>query len=740
VTASAGPGERALRPPGTPRQPAVLLAVFLAALLAGAAGTSFQRVFGLAPLAPVLAVAAIVPAALCALWSTGRRRLPLWAAIPASMACWFLVAGATVARGTELGGVLPTARTIATIRSGVSDSWWQMLTTILPAPATPELILGVHLLVWLGSMAAAEIVLRTRRVLPALLPAACILLAGIALGVDGPGSDILSAGAVLLLAGLLVAVREAWSGEAEDGLAGRAWRHAATGTAIAAVITVLATMAGPWLPLASARAPFDPRRYVHPAASVQTLTSPLDYVSLWLAEPRVPLFRVSASAPQDWRLAVLDTFDGQTWTDSGSFSDTGGRVPQAQGNGGVAGPAVTQTVTIQNLAGTWLPAADRPAMITGVPASVDPATGVLLDRAPLTSGARYRIVSHSPASSTAELSGATVAAGSAHADLALPAPVPSVITSTAQAATAGAASPVEQAVMLASYLFQNEEFDPAAPPGHSYGSVSYFLGVSHRGTSEQFATAYALMARSLGLPSRLVVGFRPGTKVALGTWQVNGTDALVWPEVDFARIGWVAFYPTPAGPGRGSARSVPAGQTVAQHNLDQQIASAGRQPVRGGPERGPASHGHHVPGPGQRSPWPAVCTAVAIMLTAGYLGCVILIPWWRRRRRRRGDPGAQVVGAWLETVASLRDCGVRPGPAKSAPEVAELGVGRLGSAALPALLSLAALADYATFAPGPLAEDAAGQAWQHCEQVRQAVRARTTWRRRLLTLLSPARV
>jgi transglutaminase-like putative cysteine protease len=715
-------------------------ALALAALLAGAAGASFQQVFGLAPLLPILAVAAIVPAALCAMWSAGRRRLPLWAAVPASMACWFLVAGATVARGTELGGVLPTAGTIATFRSAVSDSWWQMLTTILPAPAIPELVLGVHLLVWLGSMATAEIVLRTRRVLPALLPAACILLAGIALGVDGLGSDMLPAGAVLLLGGLLVAVREAWSEETGDGPTRRAWRHAITGTVIAVVIAVLATVAGPRLPLASARAPFDPRRYVHPAASVQTLTSPLDYVSLWLAEPRVPLFRVSTSAPQDWRLAVLDTFDGQTWTDSGSFSDTGGRVPQAQGNGGIAGPAVTQTVTIQNLAGTWLPAADRPVMITGVPASADSATGVLLDRAPLTSGARYRIVSHSPAPSAAELSGATVAADSvAHADLALPAPVPSVITSTAQAATAGAASPVEQAVMLASYLFRNEEFAPAAPPGHSYGAISYFLGASHQGTSEQFATAYALMARSLGLPSRLVVGFRPGTKVAPGTWQVDGTDALVWPEVDFARIGWVAFYPTPAAPGRGSARSVPAGQTVAQHNLDQRIASAGRQPVRG-PERGPVSHGHHVPGSGQRSPWPAVCTALAIMLTAGYLGCVILIPWWRRRRRRRGDPGAQVVGAWLETVVSLRDCGVRLGPAKSAPEVAALGGGRLGSATLPALLSLAALADYAAFAPGPLAADAAGQAWRHCEEVRQAVRAQTTWRRRLLMLLSPARV
>jgi hypothetical protein len=380
-------------------------------------------------------------------------------------------------------------------------------------------------------------------------------------------------------------------------------------------------------------------------------------------------------------------------------------------------------------------------VITGVPASVDPATGVLLDRAPLKAGARYRIVSHSPAPSEAGLRGATVAAdGTAHADLTLPAPVPPVISSAAQTATAGAASPFEQAVMLASYLFRNEEFAPAAPPGHSYGSISYFLGVSHQGTSEQFATAYALMARSLGLPSRLVAGFRPGIKVAPGTWQVDGADVLVWPEVDFARIGWVAFYPTPAAPGRGSARSVPAGQTVAQHNLDQRIAAAGRQPVRGGPERGPAGHRHPVHRPGHRSPWPAVFTAVAIALTAGYLGCVILIPWWRRRRRRRGDPGAQVVGAWLETVASLRDCGVRPGPAKSAPEVAALGTGRLGSAALPALQSLAALADYATFAPGPLGADAAGQAWRQCEEVRQAARARTTWRRRLLMLLSPARV
>lgn len=131
--------------------------LILTAAIAAAAGASFQRVFGLSPLIPVLATAAILPAVLSAFLFSQRRWLPVWAAFLASMGAWLIVAGAALLHGTDL----------AALRTSLSDGWWQMLTTILPAPASGRLLLDVHLLVWLGSMTAAEIVLRTRMILEA---------------------------------------------------------------------------------------------------------------------------------------------------------------------------------------------------------------------------------------------------------------------------------------------------------------------------------------------------------------------------------------------------------------------------------------------------------------------------------------------------------------------------------------------------------------------------------------------
>ena len=90
----------------------------LAVALTASAGASFQRVFGLAPLLPVLGTAAVFPAAISVLCYAKRTWFPVWAAILVSLGCWLIVAGAA------LHGDL------AALHSGLSDGWWQLLTTI----------------------------------------------------------------------------------------------------------------------------------------------------------------------------------------------------------------------------------------------------------------------------------------------------------------------------------------------------------------------------------------------------------------------------------------------------------------------------------------------------------------------------------------------------------------------------------------------------------------------------------
>ena len=66
-----------------------------------------------------------------------------------------------------------------------------------------------------------------------------------------------------------------------------------------------------------------------------------------------------------------------------------------------------------------------------------------------------------------------------------------------------------------------------------------------RGFCQQFAGAFAVMAREVNLPSRVVVGFVPGDKQPDGSYSVTWHDAHAWPEVFFQGTGWVRFEPTP---------------------------------------------------------------------------------------------------------------------------------------------------------------------------------------------------
>ena len=83
-------------------------------------------------------------------------------------------------------------------------------------------------------------------------------------------------------------------------------------------------------------------------------------------------------------------------------------------------------------------------------------------------------------------------------------------------------------------------------PGSGYRALENFLLRDRRGYCEQFAASMAMMAREVGIPSRVAVGFLPGDRVEGNTWEVSIRDMHAWPELFFAGYGWVRFEPTPA--------------------------------------------------------------------------------------------------------------------------------------------------------------------------------------------------
>ena len=128
--------------------------------------------------------------------------------------------------------------------------------------------------------------------------------------------------------------------------------------------------------------------------------------------------------------------------------------------------------------------------------------------------------------------------------------------------TAGATTPYDQAAAIENYLRDPHNFtytlDARTPSGRD--PLDWFLFTSKRGYCEFFATAMGDMLRSLGIPSRLVNGFGPGTfDVTLNNFIVRGEDAHTWVEVYFPKYGWIPFEPT--ADDLGIYQTIPRGQT-----------------------------------------------------------------------------------------------------------------------------------------------------------------------------------
>ncbi|MGP3985947.1 DUF3488 and transglutaminase-like domain-containing protein [Streptomyces sp. 3N207] len=729
----------------------------VAGLLAGA-GLGFHRVFPPGPLLPVLVVAVLVPMAVAAglFLAQGRkgRPAPLWPSLVLGAVVWLVTARVTLFQ--DSAGGLASGGAVGEVWSALLDSPHAILTTILPAPTGPDFLVLPHAVVWLASLTATELALRTRSpLLPALPP---VLAFGfpLVLGVSGPGSNTLPATGLVACTALLVLLR---SRAARRGTV----RALSTGLPVVAVLALAAALLGPRLPGLSSREPFDLRQDVRPPTVHPQSTSPLDQVGAWLQHPQTRLFTArTAGKAHNWRLAVLDRYDGVKWTAGAELARSGGRVPPQLGADPGRRERVEQRVTIQDLPGIWLPAADRPSSVEvtgkstkgsakhqgdgadreGRQLAVDPASGVLaLGKGGATGtrvnrGLSYTAVSQAPVFDAKRLQYAAVPNGPAYTTLprtdATGKPIKAVETFSklAATATAGSSYPYEQAHKLASWLRERYRFDPKSIPGHAYRNLEFFLTTGKHGTSEQFAASFAVMARTLGLPTRVAVGFRADGADKKGTTQLTGRDALAWPEVRFKGVGWVPFYPTPGQASKDGSSVPPAGQPKEREKADRDIAEKPRPSVP--PKQqddGKDRDSKAAPDDGGGLPaWAYAPLAVLVLLLA-YGGYAAWAPY-RIRSRRRGarDPGQRVLGAWQQIVDRLTEIGLPPTAAHTATEVAAFGTGRIGGSSSEQLPALARLVNEVGYGGRTPDEATADAAWRHCDAIEEVV-ARTVPRR-----------
>ena len=205
------------------------------------------------------------------------------------------------------------------------------------------------------------------------------------------------------------------------------------------------------------------------------------------------------------------------------------------------------------------------------------------------------------------------------------------------------------------------DYDIQVPEsGTSSSELINFLDV-RTGFCQQYSTAMAVMARALGIPARVAVGFTPGELVEGGVYEVSAHDAHAWPELYFEGAGWVRFEPTPAGR-TGVApewTQVPSEDDTFAPDFPGQVGPTAQLPEDLlDPNLDP---GGGVGGSSGGPPSQLLPIAVGVLAAAVLTSLPWGVAWLRRQlrwRRAAGDAVAEAEAAWLDLRDAAADCGL----------------------------------------------------------------------------------
>ncbi|MCU1445842.1 DUF3488 and transglutaminase-like domain-containing protein [Cryobacterium sp.] len=385
-------------------------------------------------------------------------------------------------------------------------------------------------------------------------------------------------------------------------------------------------------------------------------------------------YRTTATEQPYLAVLTLDDIRGTTWLPRAVAVDPDKTVADIADPPGlsdrVARTTVTTVIGIDGLRTFRLPVPVPAKSVAGLTGDWfwSNSTRVISSAGSNTWGQRYTVTSLEVQPTREQLreSGGRYPVG-IEPSLGLPEDTPEIVGQTARTVTAGAGSKYDAAVALQDYLRGNDfSYDTEAPVEDDFdGGGADVIGTfleTKRGYCVHFSSAMAMMARALDIPSRITLGYLPGTRTTTviggyNRYEVDSHDLHAWPELYFVGIGWVPFEPTP---GRG---------TVPDYALPESLTAPG-QPAGGAaspvapltdPTRGLTPEGLDA---GAAAEEDATGTLTRISLVAGGLLVVLLIPavWRRLRRQRRrallGAGRADASLAWRELADTALDHGI----------------------------------------------------------------------------------
>ena len=502
-----------------------------------------------------------------------------------------------------------------------------------------------------------------------------------------------------------------------------------------------------------------------PGASGGQINPLVSLVPRLISQTDEELFNASTTAPTYWRLLTLTNFNGVEWSD-GSPEKT--QIPPS-GTVSLNTPppqpstSASHRVNVTGLQGTALPSAGVPLTLSAPSGAegnlfADPFTTDLEFATGLTDGFSYEVQALLPDLTFEAMQTAEVAEVGAPRPYLQTPQLSDRVRSLARDWTRTARTDFQKLVAIQSRL---RAFDYSIDIADATASSDYldrFLFETQVGYCQQFATAFAVLARSLGYPTRVVVGFLPGQTdpAEPNRYSVTGTDTHAWPEVLFEGYGWVPFEPTPRGTspepiytleevGPGPSTISGAEAPNAGSRQDQRGTAQPRGDGAPNPDGAPIRDGRRgAPGDGGiiNTDWQETFTRLAVtlgLLALAYLALTPALKALRIRGRyaRAKGPRSAAAAAFGEFEYEASALATPRARAETASAYAR----RMAKTTdLPAdqLHRLATIYEAAEYAPAALSPQLAEEARRLARRLKGKLWAQASWWARIKRLWSPA--
>ena len=676
------------------------------------------------------------------------RRLALSAVVASVLetAVWYLFTMLVFLAGTAFVGVIPTGATLDAISGFAQTAGQEIALGVAPLPATAALSFCFVALFGALAVVMDHVVVTTR--MPLLAAVALVTVWLIPSVVVPGGFDVV--GFVLLAASILLLLR---AETRSRGAARRSRTGGVVAVAIGSVAIVVALVVTPLLPTPA------PRTDLGAGGSALAINADLD-LGRDLRQPRstevLTLRTTLAPRVPYLRVATLSTLSGDVW------QPDAGPTARLQPDDAFApletapGIEVTESETqiqVSGLSSPWLPIPYAAVGVTGLSGNWNAAdqNRTIVADGTTTANQAYTVVAEQPKPTLEQIRGRpALGSGDDPRYTALPDGMPSSISELARQVTADASNDYDRLAALQRW-FRGPDFTysleaPVAEgfDGSGVDAVARFLEV-RKGYCVHFASAFALMARSLGMPTRIVVGYLPGTSVGQlvddqRVFSVSSSQLHAWPEVFFSGIGWVGFDPTkglgqptsfsPSSLSTTGGTDDPADQETADEPGDEPSptpsSSAGHdvQDSGGGVASGPASGGTALPA---AAIGVAVLLALCIPSVAGAL---------RRRRQRVSARHGRADAAWALVQDTAIDLGIEV-PASESPRAFGARLASVHGVPPPAIDALVSAIERASYAPAPGRRGAGPSLVPEADAVRSAVLASAHPVRRVLAAAFP---